>query len=454
MYRSKQMVLTLGLLAVSLCWSTAAHANWTKMKLKSGCKGMSFVDNSTGFLLRTTNLGQVKLHKIVAGEWDAGAAVAGLSFMFQKARLRFTDAQNGYLVGNEIKVYRTTDGGKSWTGVAVKLAGTTKPSFPLIHDIDFGTKTHGAVVGRSLNGGSFVAVTTDGGKTWNETTSKPPKASPYEVGMADSKTIVVGSYINLGKVFISHDLGATWSEKKIKGKAVIDIEFISKTTGFILSNALGAAVPDNEMILRTADGGKTWSSPSGGLIPVQPQSMAWVDVNNGYVGGRDAKNKTVGMARTTDGGKTWKLETMPSDPEYGQTNDITECLEYPGPTAYSGTANGKTWHLKNTSAGGKRAPRYGAAPTPDAGLPKDSGTPGKDSGTPGKDGGTPGKDGGTTANDGGTTVKDGAASTDSGTTDTGDDDEGCAVAGVRSTPLLLNLAVLALLGLRVRRRGA
>lgn len=214
--------------------------------------------------------------------------------MLQRSRLRFTDAKNGYLVGNELKVHRTTAGGATWAGVDVKLASTATPSFPLIHDIDFGTLTHGALVGRTLNGGAFVAV-------------------------------------------------------------------------------------------------------------------------------------------TTDGGKTWKLETMPGDKEYSEVNDITECLDYPGPTAYAGTANGKTWQLKNDSAGGKRAPRYGAV-TPDAGLPSDGGQ--ADSAAPSMDLGA---------------TDSGAPSKDSGTTGGGGGGGGCSVAASRPGMGLLALLALALLGLR--RRG-
>ena len=376
----------IAVLAIHGLLARPAAAQWAPMDIK-GCTGMSFVDSGEGFLLRNTASG-TELHKLVSGAWAAGAVV-NVGYGPGIVKMHFTDVQHGFVITNEDKIYRTEDSGATWSPVTItfKQAGNTTS----VKDIDFGSKTHGVAVGVHGDLGktpAFVAITTDGGKTWAEASGTAPLAD--KVGMSDDKTIVAGA-LTKNDISISTDGGASWTTRKVLGKGVLDISFISKTTGFVLSLAVGVATT-NEQILVTKDGGKTWTSPAGGVLPLQALIMSWVDDQNGFVGGRSSDNKTLAIARTTNGGTSWALETLPTDAEFAKPSVIMNCFDYPGPAAYAGMANGTVRLLKIDNAGGKRAARYGNTnPTTDGAVAKDAKVSG-DSGTAKPQGdGTPAK---------------------------------------------------------------
>jgi len=483
--------------AALLLHAATTHAQWQAMTPKASCRGLSFTDDGEAYMVRTSSI-YTKLHRLVGGAWDAGIN-ANVGFMAAVNKVHFLDKNTGFIAVNDNKIYRTADGGKTWTGVAIKFKKTGIKTD--IRDLDFGTKTHGVAVGTHgdyVKKAPFVALTTDGGKTWNEVASGPFTGALL-VGMAGSKTIVTGAYTS-STLWLSHDAGKTWSSRKVYGKGILDIGFISDKTGFVLSFPLGAATT-NEQVLVTGDGGKTWKSNSTKTLPLQAQIMGWVDDKNGYVGGRTADNKSLALARTKDAGKSWKVETLPADPQFSQASDIMYCLEYPGPAAYAGTTNGKVSLLVNKTAGGKRAPRYGAVPPPadagvppvdagapaDAGLPADVGAPADvgmkydaivfpdfgpgspdagstppEAGSPPADKGaadlTPGAEGMLLPDNGSPGAEagaaDGGSTADAGGTGGGDDDSGSCSVGATRAADLTGLALLLLAFAWLRRRRA
>jgi len=282
-------------------------------------------------------------------------------------------------------VYRSTDGGTTWTGVPITVSGG-QVRFN-ITALDFGSKTHGVIIGSygvvTIAEGLLVATTTDGGDTWTEITPPPGAVGLSAAGMAGSGTIVVGGLraAAAAGVWTTTDGGTNWTQRNILAKGVSDVEFLDDKTGFVVSYPPAGPAATNEQVLRTTDGAASWTSPTDGTIPVQVISAAWVDENNGFVGGRNAGNDKLSVARTTDGGASWTLETLPDIPELAKPNDLMECFEYPGPAAYAGTTNGTVSMLRNTAAGGTRASRYGGPTMPPANMmPNDPNAPGGGSG--------------------------------------------------------------------------
>jgi photosystem II stability/assembly factor-like uncharacterized protein len=80
-----------------------------------------------------------------------------------------TDARHAVAVGydeNRTEIWRTTNGGTTWTRVGQKL-------WPLfwganLTDVVFSDATHGWAVGPNGVGDTYVIHTTDGGATWTK----------------------------------------------------------------------------------------------------------------------------------------------------------------------------------------------------------------------------------------------------------------------------------------------
>lgn len=154
--------------------------------------------------------------------------------------VHFLDAQNGWLVssygGTQSSLYRTTDGGSTWSPVPEVSRS--------LSSVSFGDQQHGVAVGAE----GQVLVTQDGGVSW---TLRPSGITDglTKVQFADASTVVaLGAS---GQIIRSVDAGLTWSRAAVAStQAMRDVQF--------LSAQLGHAVGDGGTVLRTLDGGATW----------------------------------------------------------------------------------------------------------------------------------------------------------------------------------------------------
>ncbi len=225
-------------------------------------------------------------------------------------------AVGGYIVGNDTAVILTTqDGGQNWNK-------KTFPNHKRLKKAYF------------LSGNTIVAVgvygvvfrTTDGGETW---TTQDIGSSLSDVYFFDEMNgIALGSY----KVMHTHDGGISWEEgaylsadhftfKGSTGYAVNYQSDIYKTvdSGYVwnriskrmqIGNLTNAAFADtlhiwacrqnDTQLVTTSDGGYNWSSvnigASGDILDV-----CFPSPNVGY-----AIEKTEKINRTTDGGENWE----------------------------------------------------------------------------------------------------------------------------------------------------
>ncbi len=367
------------------------------MNQKASCLGLSIVDANTGYLLRSS-VGGLVLHTLQAGGvWDAGTNVTiGTLTGTDIADMHFVDATTGYVVAGG-SVFKTTNSGATWSGTTITVTGgQTKFS---TRYVDFGSKTNGVVAGlygTIVATSSFAASTTDGGATWTEIVLPTDAKGITAVGMAGPGTIVLGGVDGPAKaaIFTTTNGGTSWTTRKIAAKGVADIDFLTDKLGFVVSYPAKGPATTNEQILSTNDGAGTWNSPFSGVVPVQILSAAWVDKDNGFVGGRSDDNSKLAIARTTNGGAAWTLETMPvNGTEFEKPSDLMDCMDYPGPAAYAGTTNGMVSMIKNGVAGGTRPVRYtgGGTPAIDAGPnAADAGPNAADAGPNAADGGNTG----------------------------------------------------------------
>jgi photosystem II stability/assembly factor-like uncharacterized protein len=167
--------------------------------------------------------------------------------------LHFIDAYRGWVVNGNGEVWRTLDGGGTWTRTA--LTGDYNRCVGFINQ---DTGWIGFLY--QVNGTALIR-TDDGGFTWNPVTlPEPIPAGICGMQVIDSTTVVaVGAYYGTPRFIRTDDGGANWTvlDMSVYCGALVDIHFFNDLEGIIV----GSSTPGStrrHMILRTTDGGITW----------------------------------------------------------------------------------------------------------------------------------------------------------------------------------------------------
>jgi len=255
--------------------------------------------------------------------------------------------------GGERGLYKTTDGGKTWTRTLVGDEGDDV--WPGGTDIELGPRDPGllsaatwqrhrtvaAYVGGGPNSG--IHRSTDGGETWTELTQGLPSASPNsnlgKIGLAispqDPDVLYAAIELNQreGGVWRSSDRGASW--KKMSDK-------IAGGTGPHYYQELYASPHQFDRIyfmdVRAAvsdDGGKNWTSIASEAKHVDNHALAFRPDDPHYLLiGTDG-----GLYETFDHANTWRyIANLPVTQYYKVAVDDAE----PFYTIYGGTQDNNT----------------------------------------------------------------------------------------------------------------
>jgi len=160
--------------------------------------------------------------------------------------LYVVDAQEIWLASAAGYIYKSEDGGESWT--AKEQGGITTNDYAHIHFYDADT-------GVAVSSSGVVALTEDGGDTWYAGTVVTGTPNLLSCWMPEEDTIWVGD--GSGDLWYSHDFGTTWTERTgLAGTpaAINDVEFFDEQVGFI---AVDTAAPVGS-IHQTILGGYSW----------------------------------------------------------------------------------------------------------------------------------------------------------------------------------------------------
>jgi photosystem II stability/assembly factor-like uncharacterized protein len=255
---------------------------------------------------------------------SAAGSVAGhpSGFPTDPAAMAFFDAEQGLVVGevdNQTAIWRTADGGRTWT-----LA---------LLDVFRGTGVTVAGTHAWATGGSW------------------------------------GSRLGPG-VFESTDAGVTWT--KVGSEELESISFVDDQHGFAIRPS-----SNETAIAASTDGGRTWltlpaaAQPCGGLGTGDPHpvGLSFMSPSHGWVlceaGFNPGGIEQRGVAETTDGGSTWQWVarvTPSTDPQI----TTLETPDLPGGMAMRPDGTGFIWcwggTLLRTEDGGRSWSKVSSTP--------------------------------------------------------------------------------------------
>ena len=268
---------------------------------------------------------------------------------FHSSAISVLNSDTALLVGGAYgRIYRTDDGGNSWHSYQTEFNSSW------FFDMDFVDESIGYVAGGTFFGNhtDVLARTIDGGVTWDSITSNSGLFG-YTIDQIDFVNIDTGflaghsglkrtfdggttftpfahTFSSISEVYFDEnnmgfvaeskvlannyswyciwktaDLGNTWNlvysdsllnANGINHRAIARIQMVDTNTGY--------ASGGNSTILKTMDGGNTWSRSSIAPYSTSLTGMWFTDVNTGYV------NNAGGVYKTIDGGQNWVVQTV------------------------------------------------------------------------------------------------------------------------------------------------
>lgn len=250
-------------------------------------------------------------------------------------------AANGYYAS----VYKTTDGGATWTQ---QLSNAMLGSNHYFRNIEFLNENVGFL--GTLNGKFYKTI--DGGTTWNLVSITPNPPAICGLDCVGTSTVYgCGAYFSPAYIIKSTDSGATFQriDMSAYANALVEVLFIDENTGFASGNNASGAV-----ILKTTDGGTTWSTIYNGPIAGEYVWKLQILQSNPNVmfGAIEAVAPNNGkLLKSTDGGVTWTTKNAP-EPEIQAVGFVDENHGWMGghDTGFYETIDGgDTW--TNTTVG-------------------------------------------------------------------------------------------------------
>lgn len=212
-------------------------------------------------------------------------------------QLTFVDDLNGWLIGL-FKVWRTGDGGKRWQECFSVEASKQE---------ELGRIYRGAFLSPELgwfvSSGGIVAKTTDGGKNWGLLLTLPGK-DIHDVFFSNTSRGWLVSRPT-GGIYSTEDSGANWSAQFITTEQTYlnSVQFLDENAGW--AAGWRSIADSNEkrqgIVLRTLDGGKSWSPLSIGFTEPFFDRVIFFDNKHGWLIGRDS------IYYTEDGGQSWLM---------------------------------------------------------------------------------------------------------------------------------------------------
>ncbi len=202
--------------------------------------------------------------------------------------ITFTTPNEGWVVGDQGALLKSTDGGDTWSPVAQTTAG--------LKTILFLDQIHGW-----CGGAGVILATIDGGTLWTSTDIANGDDVNAIFLKNTSEGWACGGSVNEGRGVIFHtsDGGLSW-QTQFSGlvNPLLGIAFTDSVNGWSVG----------DVVLRTSDGGQNWVSTPTQEWPYTGLTSVRFLGQEGWVAGFSGL-----ITHTTDGGMTWTRQRTPTD---------------------------------------------------------------------------------------------------------------------------------------------
>jgi len=231
--------------------------------------------------------------------------------------VNFINPTVGYAVGDVL--YKSIDGGSSWSPVAT--CPVVNPQYVHFTSPDTGFVSNYSGIWRSI----------DAGVNWQYTTGTNSGDQLSSISFPGKDTgYVVGDY---WKILRTINGGNTWTYQT----APTSPGYYDLKSCFFLNNDLGYAVGTNGVILKTINAGVNWNVITSGTIE-QLNDIFFVSTSTGYIFGNNGL-----ILKTTNGGTVWNVQTS------GVTSGLNSGYFY---SATTGIVVGNNGTILKTTNGG------------------------------------------------------------------------------------------------------
>jgi photosystem II stability/assembly factor-like uncharacterized protein len=264
---------------VALLAAAEAHAGWQYQdsQLYNSVLGVAFPTASTGWVV---GAGQ-HIYRTTDGGSTWTTQTTDLSPYSGLYSVAFVSANTGWAVGGSGAILHTDDAGQNWTR-------QSSPEVAILSSVSFPTARDGWIVAGGA--GNMTLRTTDGGEHWTEV-PLPDTASGMWTGhfISASTGWVIGSK---GRIYRTQNAGSNWTQLNAQTTADLgSVWFVDGSNGWIC----GAS----GLMLRTSNSGMTWSRQNTG-VSAGLNAVRFIDTTHGWAVGNSGT-----IITTSDGGAHW-----------------------------------------------------------------------------------------------------------------------------------------------------
>lgn len=232
----------------------------------------------------------------------------------------FLDRNLGWSVNGSGRIFKTTNGGQTWTR-QLDQPGTYFRCIGFLDSLRGFAGNIGPNYFPNVSDANPLYQTNDGGRTWQtvNTISGPMPTGLCAIQIIDSLNIVaagrVGSPVHLIK---STDGGLTWSSQSMSAHCamILDLHFFSPDTGLVFCGTSANVQLSNAKVIRTTDGGATFQTVYQSTRPFEicwKASFPSRDIGYFTVLSYAPNTTERFVAKTTDGGQTWSERPLISN---------------------------------------------------------------------------------------------------------------------------------------------
>ena len=269
----------------------------------------------------------------------------------------FVDPDRGWYVNGSGEVRGTTDGGETWT-LLVEKPGTYFRAIAFLDDRNGFAGNIGPGYFPGVTDSVALYRTGDGGATWTPVELPAPVEGLCAIDIVrDDAAVVVHAGGRVGGpawLLRSLDAGRTWTRIDLSSHAamILDVHFFDVANGIVCAASDADLGVSRAIILGTSDGGATWEERYRSQRPFETTWKAsFPSRNAGYVTVQsydpNKQNTKRYVAKTLDGGVTWREIALVDDHEVREfgVGFATEETGWVGTSTggFQTTDGGATW---------------------------------------------------------------------------------------------------------------